>query len=393
MLWKPEAANLDETQREVIKKCLETIQNKKGTHRVPWISGFAGNGKSVVLVHVMEQLADLDKSASIAFITYTHALKDLVKLSLLPRHRNRISVVTHKNFLSDKSNFDYVFLDEIQDISSGDMLKIKKLASRLILAGDFAQTIYPANSPMDETDFHALFLVEEHKLMKMFRLTKKVAEIVGKLLGGKAFIYGLQPGKTKEVPVRLIKHQSQEGEFRWLWNEASSFSQPQNPSVILFPFHEDIMEFANFVATELSMNGRPPERKKTFKGPESDPYEDFNKFFSNMPGSIKLQFYGSGSGSNALEMSQQKKVVFLMTYHSSKGLDFRTVFVPMLNDDRYLAAKKIRDADSQIENKLLFVATTRSREGLFLSYSTDEPHKLVADLDLTPIELDTDNDY
>lgn len=109
MEWKPKDANLDESQRIIIKECLASIRNENTVHKIPWVSGFAGNGKSVVLVHTMEQLADLESSASIAFVTYTHALKDLVHHSLLPRHRNRIQVQTHTNFISEKKNMTMYF--------------------------------------------------------------------------------------------------------------------------------------------------------------------------------------------------------------------------------------------------------------------------------------------
>lgn len=110
MEWKPKAANLDEIQRQIIRDCVNGIQNSGEVFQIPWISGFAGNGKSVVLVHIMEQLADLDDKASIAFITYTHALKDLIATSILTRFKTRITVQTHTNFINEKLSYDYVLL-------------------------------------------------------------------------------------------------------------------------------------------------------------------------------------------------------------------------------------------------------------------------------------------
>ena len=52
-----------------------------------------------------------------------------------------------------------------------------------------------------------------------------------------------------------------------------------------------------------------------------------------------------------------------MTYHSAKGLDFKAVFIPFLN-----AGLEIW-RDNERAKTLFFVAVTRSREQLFLSYS------------------------
>jgi hypothetical protein len=47
--------------------------------------------------------------------------------------------------------------------------------------------------------------------------------------------------------------------------------------------------------------------------------------------------------------------------------------------------------DPDIESKVLFVALTRCREALFLSYSGNKPHKLVAKLDLEPVDYEAED--
>ena len=61
-------------------------------------------------------------------------------------------------------------------------------------------------------------------------------------------------------------------------------------------------------------------------------------------------------------------MVYLMTYHSAKGLDFENVFLPHLNDEIYLDAKPKNLSREQEERSHLFVALTRSRRNVFLSY-------------------------
>lgn len=394
MEWKPKDANLDESQRVIIKECLSEIRstNKGTVHKIPWVSGFAGNGKSVVLVHAMEQLADLESNSSIAFVTYTHALKDLVKHSLLPRHRDRIKVQTHTNFISDKKKFDYVFLDEVQDISEIHLEKIRGLSGSLVLAGDFAQSIYPANNPITIDELKRSFKVQEHRLLKMFRLTKRLAEIVIKLLPKGLFTQGEPSLLAEEVPPRLFSFDDTHEEYTWLWGEACLYAKTRSPAVILFPFRKDIESFLNFVGNYEGL-GNTPARKGYRRGQIStDPYEEINNFFKESSLETLIQVLGSGSGSDGLEAASKRKVVFVMTYHSVKGLDFDTVFVPSLDFGKKLyPGAEALSMDENLENKLLFVALTRSRKNLFMSFSGDKPHKLVQNLGLKPISVNNEN--
>lgn len=384
MHWKPEFGKIDERQRQVIKSSVEGIKSRTGSHSIPWISGYAGNGKSVVLIYILENIADLNPSASIAFITYTNALKDLVKSSLLPKHQNRVEVMTHTAFLAKKETYDYVFVDEIQDLTATHLQSINKNATRVVYAGDFAQTIYPDKSPVSESELEVLFDIEQHKLTKMYRLTKKVASIVGKLIKN-AFSFGLETGLQKEIPIRFFRFDSQDEEFEWLWEEAQNFSKIGEPSAILFPSSRSISEFLKFIAEKYDLGKIPPRTK----GP--DPYEKINNFLTKIPEEVSLQYFGKGSGSESLTNSRNQRYVFLTTYYSAKGLDFRAVFVPNLTPDLWLATSDAKDADPDIESKVLFVALTRCRESLFLSYNGNKPHKLVEKLDLKPTKYEAED--
>jgi superfamily I DNA/RNA helicase len=385
MHWKPDFLKIDDYQRQVIKESVDSIRGKKGTHVIPWISGYAGNGKSVVLVFAMENIADLEPEASIAFITYTHALKDLVKSSLLPKHQQRIHVSTHTAFMSDEEHFDYVFVDEIQDLTGTHLKRISNLSGRTVFAGDFAQTIYPDARPVTQRELTTSFSVHEYKLTKMYRLTKRIAETVGKLIRS-TFSVGLETGLQKEIPIRLFRFNSQNEEFDWVWEEAKSYSKAGEPSVILFPHKRLIADFMQYIADKYRLGKLPKV------GSRSDPYEQINAFLEKIPEGATLQYFGKGSGNEALLKSRQKRFILIMTYYSAKGLDFRAVFVPALTDELWLATERAIDADEEIEQKVLFVALTRSREALFMTFSGDSPHRLICDMGLEPTDFES-TDY
>lgn len=68
------------------------------------------------------------------------------------------------------------------------------------------------------------------------------------------------------------------------------------------------------------------------------------------------------------------KTVYLTTYHAAKGLEFENVFIPFLTDDKLPDPETVANAiDKESayadETKLLYVAATRSKFGLYMTYS------------------------
>lgn len=112
---------------------------------------------------------------------------------------------------------------------------------------------------------------------------------------------------------------------------------------------------------------------------------------------MNLRYLGNGCGD--LKEIDQKPMVYIMTYHSAKGLDFDNVFIPQLNEKKQIALNFVLEKNPDLDKRLLFVAITRSRCNLFLTYSSKQPHPLISDLpDLTavpyqPSHEDDDEDF
>lgn len=86
------------------------------------------------------------------------------------------------------------------------------------------------------------------------------------------------------------------------------------------------------------------------------------------------------NGVNATEINKDTpgyahiKTVYLSTYHAAKGLEFDNVFIPYLSADKLpdpdvLANTVSQDDAYSDEIKLLYVAATRSKYGLYMTYS------------------------
>jgi superfamily I DNA/RNA helicase len=350
------------------QKQLEVLNGISGQLERPhWVQGFAGTGKTLVVTHLMERVAKLKPTSSICFVTFTHALKDLVASGLQGSVAARVVIRTHTQYLRERTHYDYVFLDEVQDISSDDLVRIKSLSGHLYMAGDGDQRIYDKGA--SEREITAAVSPRTWKLLEIFRLTKLLQQVAQAIFPRTKLIEGLHSAKTAEVTVQLVQHVSGDREAAWVWKEASRRARPGDPTVILFPTHKAIAQFAGEVA-QANRLGIPPAR-----GAKGD-YGPFNAFWEES--GLSLMYFGNSHGE--LARGETEPMVYLMTFHSSKGLDFRNVFIPGMYDGATIVSRLALESDPELDQRLLFVAVTRSRENLFISYSGRAPHVLLKSL-------------
>lgn len=358
--------------------------------RAHWVQGFAGTGKTLVVTHLMERVVKLKPTSSICFITFTHALKDLVASGLQGAVAKRVTSKTHTQFLSERQQYDFVFLDEAQDISPSDLERINGYAGNLIIAGDGDQRIYPKGA--SESEITEVIAPRTWKLLEIFRLTKILQRLAQAINPSTQLIEGLHAAKTAEVTIGLVQFASATAESVWMWKEAKRRSRPGHPSVVLFPTHDGIARFASDVANSMSIDS-PPIPPRPRRG-ESRDYKPFNEFWEEA--GVNLMYFGSGFG--ALAEGDRQPMVYLMTFHSSKGLDFRNVFIPGMAEGATIVSRKALEEDPQLDRRLLFVAVTRSSSNLFISYTGRSPHALLKGLPpgvltkISPSDADSDDD-
>jgi len=111
------------------------------------------------------------------------------------------------------------------------------------------------------------------------------------------------------------------------------------------------------------------------------------------------------------EMRDEKNAVRLMTAHASKGLEFDIVFIAGLEDGLFPARRASRseaggphqNEDGEEERRLFYVALTRARKKMFLSYAETRtlfgnrqvniPSKFIFDIPETLVEEETFDKY
>ena len=107
-------------------------------------------------------------------------------------------------------------------------------------------------------------------------------------------------------------------------------------------------------------------------------------------------------------LMKSEKAVKLMTVHAAKGLEFQYVFVTGLEQDlfphRRMSAGAVSKEDGEEERRLFYVAVTRAKKKLFLSYASvrtifgqrqvNAPSEFLSDIDDAHTEHETaDTDH
>jgi superfamily I DNA/RNA helicase len=352
MAWMIREDQLDPDQRDFINCESEKAGNI-------WVKGFAGSGKSVLLVHSLKEVLTKEPKAKVAIVVYTHSLIDMFKTGMKELNiPSTIPVMTYIEFCDkNTSKYDYIFCDEVQDLPSRVLYAMNNRAGKVIVAGDSNQSIYDKDPRWNEPVVNPeqvgdIIAARAFTLKIVHRLTRSIITAVQKILP-QMNIWGATRDLTKQdVNIRLCEASSENEEVKYIYQEALKGTNVGDTSAILFHKNDAIIQFANLI---LKNQGKQ-EWSKTLNYWGKIDYDSLNSHFRN--NGIKLQFIGSGYGS--LRDAEQHKEAIIMTYHSSKGLDFDNVFLPFLNNNFYLHPSKAET--------LFMVAITRSRKNLYLTY-------------------------
>ena len=368
MKWMVSINDLDAVQARAIESI---IDNQDENH---WVKGFAGSGKTIVLTHVLERLATAKPPIKVCFATFTHALKDLVESGLSENAKRKTDISTFNGLGKLRNDYDLVIADEMQDIPSRILPTLAKKSDVLVIAADLDQSIYRSACSVSELN-SSVKPAKEHQLREIHRINENIFDIATSVYSD-AKVVSQTTVRQDDEQARIYEGASMRDEFITMYEEAVRVSAKESPSAILLPSKALLDKFISTISTAESYVGSPPSVKDGERpeiGEQADPFKDINAYLKK--NKSPLQVFGGGSGS--LYDSDSKKMVYLMTYHSAKGLDFANVFLPHLTED--VSLEPMKGASDDQERRLFFVAATRARERLYLSYH-EEPHRFIEDI-------------
>jgi superfamily I DNA/RNA helicase len=335
---------------------LQNVENNKSSNF--WLKGYAGSGKSVLLIHCLLSEKEKNPNARIIIVLYTLALIDMIKAGI-PNQYHDVKVVTYQTFSKMHDTWDLILVDEVQDLRENTVREIQSKGKRVIVAGDVNQSIY--DNVCETQQIANILSSQSVSLGIIHRISRRVRQVAQFFCSDRNGFNSAALGRLVELPPRLIKANSYLEECKWLVLNANEYAKAGYAPSILIPRHLKIFEF---LQTVLSIENKPlmPE---DYRANSKENYLKINNHLKT--NGLKFQYLGNGAGS--FEDASKHSLVTVMTYHSAKGLDFKAVFIPFLTPSLEIW----NDPESRART-LFFVAVTRSREQLFLSYNGDIKH-------------------
>jgi superfamily I DNA/RNA helicase len=304
---------LDDSQVKVLQKRV---------HKSSIIEGCAGSGKSILDLHRVKQIQE-EKKGSFYFILFTRALKQYMQdgIDSIGLQSKRVTYFWHWKNELDAPSADYIIIDEAQDFSKDDINLFRSKANKaLILFGDSAQQIYKFKKPKPISMKKIITLTEipSIKLKINYRLPKKIARLAEKIADSNQKLESKCKNEGVEMP-KILKFENLKKQLKEIIRIVRN--RQFDDVGILFRDNSDV-QFA-----------------KSY----------FDKKGFNVEAKINMNMNIDFKSSNPK----------LLTYHSSKGLQFEAVFIPNCNV-----------SDKEDRNPL-YVAITRTYQYLFIMHSGD----------------------
>ena len=305
-------SELDDYQVKVI--------NKK-TDNSYIVKGCAGSGKSILALWKAKQIQD-EHRGSYMYIVFTKALMQYMADGIKEVGISQRNVDYHWHWVNRAGcpSADYIIVDEAQDFSKEDIELFKSKARKaLLLYGDSAQQLYTfiqdkKTVSMEDIQYFTKFPVEQ--LVFNHRLPKKIARV-----------------------AQYINSENDELE------ERCTVEGTEKPKILEYPTVEKQYD----AIIELIQNKHMEDVGILFR--QNDEVEEAYKYFQEHGLNVEAKF---GKHMDLDFTSDNPK---LMTYHSSKGLQFENVFLPDCT---------VEDDDNR---NPLYVAVTRTYQSLYILHS------------------------
>ena len=252
----------------------------------------------------------------------------------------RVDVVTFYDFMKSSRSYDYILSDEVQDLTPSVLRAMNNRARHVVVAGDSNQSIYDMDPRYREdtvspSQINSLLSSRDFELGIIHRLSSSIINAVQKFL------------------PRLNIFSAKREEVKYMIREAKKAVNVGQTVGVLIPTQDKIL---SFIQTVIRLEGKRPWDVQANNWGKTD-YSSLNRYL--LLNGIPLQYVGNGYG----QFSDNSNKVCVMTYHSSKGLDFDNVFLPYLNNSLFIVS------DETLSKTLFMVAMTRSRNNLYLTYS------------------------
>ncbi|MGL4987682.1 MAG: ATP-dependent helicase [Cetobacterium sp.] len=287
----------------------------------------------------------LDSNTKIIFQNFLNEIEEIKKIRSLYSFDDLLNkLLTLLKLNNSLINFDYIMIDEYQDTDNIqlEILKILSKKSNLMAVGDDYQSIYSFKGTSIE---NILNFSNDFKNSKIFVLKKNY--------------------RSSETILNFSNEFSKNLRYSFRKVLISNNSSDKLPSLNIFKNHFDEISFIYSKIVSILNENKNSTIAILFRNYSY--MEEFIKLFNkyklnyNITQNIFLENIFKD------KIFEKESNLSLLTIHSSKGLEWDYVFVPLLLDG-IVPTSLGNTINTEEEKRLFYVAITRAKKELFLSY-------------------------
>ncbi|WP_313233211.1 3'-5' exonuclease [Tissierella praeacuta] len=315
------------------------------------VYGPAGTGKTILAMAKIKELEYSNKSY--IMIIYTKSLKAYIEGKMISAgFDNTKGKIYYENEIDDLNNeelelnCDYIIIDEVQDFSYDKIESLNRIANKgIFVYGDDKQNLYPMKTSYKSTinDIINSKLIDNfYVLQSIYRFSKKIYDFA--------------------ICINL------HGEEINFIRPKSHLQESDTPKILEFKTLNDELKY---IKTLIENNGwrnvgilvRTNEYVKLIK----------EWFYNNTDPNSPYFRDIEAKTNNTFDLDFSNEGIKIITYHSSKGLEFDRVFIPICN------IYETPDIDGNTDynyKEALYVAFTRAKYTLIVSYNLEKKHEL-----------------
>jgi superfamily I DNA/RNA helicase len=333
--WLIDPGELDEFQREI--RGLKLSDSYV-------IKGGAGSGKTILALYRASDIRiatvteNENAKPSFTMVVFTKALKSFIRSGIEELGIDLKQVIHYEKW--DGSPVDYVLVDEAQDFSKSeiDMLLSAKLKS-IMIYGDTNQQIYrelkaDQGGVLSIEEIAKYAKLPEKTLAKNYRLPKPIASFASYIGSDKSLEHACVKVGGEKPKVR--KFDRWQDELEYIMSEIKT--RNYTDVAIVLPFNDG--------SSAAKSNGhRNVEAVVKYLDSKSFPNE----------------FKMHKGESDRMELDFDSSLPKILTFHSAKGLQFETVFIPFCDCANAWFVETYRNP--------FYVGATRTYSNLYLTYT------------------------
>lgn len=306
------------------------------------VQGSAGSGKTILALQRAQEIHNLaaaeGKKARFTIVVFSTLLKEFIKTGIQDLGYDMDQVVTYEQW--DGDPIGYVLVDEAQDFTQSEIETLFNAAEISIMYyGDSSQQIFAGlkeEKVLSMKEISDELKIPLKQLTHNYRLPKLIADFAGHLMPEENLKHFCKREGADKPIIKKFNHWKEEIDY--IFNEINE--RNFTDVGIFLPFNTQRKGLLNNFHRNM---------------------EDLRLYLDEMGYPYECKMSVDEGSENSIDFDTTTPKV--MTFHSCKGLQFETVFIPFCDAPQH---------DSWFDNayrKPYYVGLTRPYKFLYLTHS------------------------